>query len=164
MTIQGSQWVNSKGGMPETAKWLAGSAVAAALINPTLMSTVEKNWDAVDPISQTEVLWREATSFPKPSLDVSGFPAVRNFLNCYKQISPGSVQQIYDVLLGVFPEASISFESFKEVGALTALRFVVDLKGVNYQNLYDRELALFGKIESLPAGHLVLRNSIIDIN
>lgn len=159
MSIHTAQWGSSQQGMPETIKWLAAPALAVALAGPISTSTTAINWEALDSISQTEVLWGESRS----SFNVAGFTAVREFLNCYKQISLDAIQQIYDLVSRAFPEASISFEAYKEVGSLSGLRFVVDLKQAADSNLYEREVALFSKIENLPSGHAVLRNSIIDI-
>jgi hypothetical protein len=163
MNTQISAWADPQGGIPETMRWLTAPALAIALIGSPSTSTMTIGWDAIGASPQTEVLWIEKALSADLSLDVSGFPAVRKYLNCFKQISAESIQQIYDLILHFFPDASISFESYKEGDSLNGLRFVVDLRESSDSDLYHKEVALFNRIEDLPTGHAVLRNSIIDI-
>ena len=163
MNTRELEWASSPGIPQESMNWLAGPVLAFALIGPVSTSTATINWEGANSSPQTEVLW-SADELPlKPFLSVSSFTAVRHYLNSFKQVPLKAVQEIYDLVVGMFPNASISFENYREAGSPNGLRFIVDLKGSQDPELYQKELNLFEKIEGFQSGYKVLRSSIIDI-
>lgn len=163
MNTRDSAWALSPSLPQESMGWLAGPALAFALIGPVSHSTATINWESDNSAPQTEVLWSTNELLAQHFSSVSSFPAVRHYLNSFKYVPLKAVQEIYDLIVNIFPNASISFENYREADSPNGLRFVVDLKSSEDYELYEKELTLFEKIEGLQSGYKVLRSSIIDI-